>query len=249
MRRAALVLLAFAAAGCVGTGGAVNSRFLEEAEKEYLAGHFAQAAGHYEAYLADNPMDPRRAEIRLMAGKCHLGAGALEPAVASFDKALVAEPAPPVRVEILFRRAVACRLAGQADASLEGFRSVGASPDRDRAIQADEFRYEWAQAFFRAGEWKAGQAQLAAVSPNGPYGAKARARLGLSAFTVQVGSFDSEPQARAEAARVPTGAVRPVQTDVLRHTVTSGSFARYDDAQREAERLRKAGFRDAFVIP
>jgi hypothetical protein len=251
MRIGLVPLLLAAAAGCVGTGGPVNPRFLEEAEKEFLAGHYSQAAGHYEAYLTDNPNDARRAEIRLMAGKCHLGAGRQDLAIASFDKALSADPTPAVRVEALFRRAVAYRLAGQADAALEGFRAVGSAPapERDRAIQADEFRYEWAQAFFRAGEWKAGQAQLAAISPNGPYGAKARARLGLNAFTVQVGSYDSETQARLEAGRVPSGTVRPVQTDVLRHLVTSGSFARYDDAHREAERLKRMGYRDAFVLP
>ncbi len=251
MRACLPVLLILAAAGCVGGSERVNSRFLEDAEKEFLAGNFSQAAGHYEAYLADNPADPRGAEIRLMAGKCHLGAGRADLAIASFDKALAAAPAPAVRVEALFRRAVAYRQAGQAEAALEGFRAVGAAPaaERDRAVQADEFRYEWAQAFFRAGEWKAGQGQLAAVNPNGPYGSKARARMGLAAFTVQVGSFESEAQARLEAGRVPAGAVRLIQTDVLRHTVTSGSFARYDDAHREAERLRRAGYRDAFVIP
>lgn len=252
MRRLLLVLGSLAvAAGCVGTGGLVNAQFLQEAEKEYLAERYSQAAGHYEAFLADNPGTAQRAEIRLMAGKCHLGAGRPDLAVASFDKALAADPAPGVRVEALFRRAVAFRQAGQADAALEGFRTVGAAAaaDRDRGIQADEFRYEWAQAFFRAGEWKAGQAQLAAVSPNGPYGAKAKARQGLGAFTVQVASFESEAQARAEAGRVPAGAVRPVQTDVLRHIVTSGSFARYDDAHREAEKLRRSGYKDAFVIP
>lgn len=251
MRRLLVVLGSLAAAGCVSTGGTVNAQFLQEAEKDFLAERYSQAAGHYEAFLADNPGYAERAELRLRAGKCHLGAGRPDLAVASFDKALAADPAPGVRIEALFRRAVAYRQAGQADPALEGFRAVGAAPaaDRDRAIQADEFRYEWAQAFFRAGEWKAGQAQLSAVSPNGPYGARAKARQGLAAFTVQVASFESEAQARAEAGRVPAGAVRPVQTDLLRYTVTAGSFARHDDAHREAERLRRSGYRDAFVIP
>jgi cell division septation protein DedD len=64
-----------------------------------------------------------------------------------------------------------------------------------------------------------------------------------------VASFESEPAARTEAARVPSGAVRPVQTDALRYAVTSGSFARFEDAQREVERLRLRGYRDAFILP
>ncbi len=237
------------AASCVGPGGAQNRMFLEEAEKEYLAGRYSQAAGHYEAFLADNPGHPEGAKIRLMAGKCHLGAGRPDLAIAAFDKSLAGQPPAGVRVEALFRRSVAYRLAGQADAALEGFRAVGAAPEADRVVTSDEFRYEWAQAFFRAGEWKAGQAQLAAVSPNGPYAEKARSRLGLTAFTVQVGSFGTEAQARSAAARVPGGAVRPVPAESPRYAVTAGSFARYDDADREAERLRRLGYRDAFVIP
>ena len=53
--------------------------------------------------------------------------------------------------------------------------------------------------------------------------------------------------ARAEAEKI-KGTVRALPGDKPLFVVTAGSFTRYEDAQREAERLKRQ-YPDAFVIP
>ncbi len=251
IRRAPALLAAVAALfGCTGAPGTLrNEHYQREGDRQFLAEQYVQAAGHYDAFLTSNPDFPGRAEVRLKIGKCHLGSGRPEAAAAAFDRALADGPSPPLRWEILFRRAVAHRMLGDAPRALQVFRELAAAPaaDRGRSVAGDDLAYETALALFRCGDWKAGQAELARVSPNGPKGREAQKRLGLAAFTVQVASFEDEVRARSEAGRV-RGDVRAVPTDKPLYLVTVGSFTRYDDAQREAERLRRT-HPQAFVIP
>lgn len=246
-RAAAAALLA----GCVSPAARepVNLHFLREAEKHFLLEEYGRAAGHYEAFLNDNPEHPDRAEIRARAGRCHLGAGRPDLALAAFEKALAENPSGPLRWEILFRRAVAWRLAGDPGRAVESFRAMAAAPAAElgQRVTRDEFHYEYALALFRAGDWRAGHAELARVAPLGPYGERARSRQGLTAFAVQVGAYADEARARAEASKV-KGSVRPVPGDRPLFVVLTGSFPRYEDAQREADRLRPL-YPDAFVVP
>jgi tetratricopeptide (TPR) repeat protein len=230
-------------------GTARNAHFLQKGDELFLQEQYAQAAGHYDSYLASNPDDPRRAEIRLKAGKCALAEGKFDPALGSFDRALADRPPEPVLWELRFRRAVALLRKGEAARALEGFRAVAGAPasDRGRAVTDDELRFETALALIRTGDWKAGQAELGKVSPHGPYGDPARSRLILGAFTVQVGAFTEEAGAKSAALRA-RGEVRPVPTDKPLYLVTVGSFPRFEDAQREADRLKPL-YPGAFVIP
>ncbi len=250
MRRAAWLALTLLAAGCETTPtNPRNESLLGKADDYYLQENYSQAAGHYDMFLADNPGHERRAELRVRIGKCYLAAGRADRAIDSFDRALASQPPPAVRVDALFRKGIACRLQGDAPRSLEAFRSVPRA-DLDRAgITADEFLYEFAQTLFRGGDWRGGQAELAKVSPQGPFGAKARTRLGLTAFAVQIGAFADETQARSAAARVPGALVRPAPGAPPLWIVSVGAFPRYEDAQREVDRLKAGGNRDAFVIP
>lgn len=250
MRRAAWMVLAALAAGCetVPTNSR-NEALLGKGDDYYLQENYAQAAGHYDMFLTDNPGHERRAELRARIGKCYLAAGRADRAIDSFDRALASQPSPAVRADALFRKGIAWRVQGDASRSLEAFRSVPRA-DLDRAgITADEFSYEFALALFRGGDWKGGQAELAKVAPQGPFGAKARTRLGLSAYAVQIGAYADEAQARAAAARSPGAQCRPAPGGPPLHIVSVGAFPRWEDAQREAERLKLAGARDAFVIP
>ncbi len=232
-----------------------NAPYLEKAEGEFLLEQYGQAIGHYELFLSENPEHPERAKILGRIGKCHLGAGRPDLALRSFDQALALDPQGPVRWEIVFRGGVAHRLQGDVARALEAFRAVAAAPpvDRGRAVMDDELRYEHAMALFRAGDWKAGQAELAAVSPRGPFAARRQVRLGLAAYAVQVGAFTDERLARSQELRLkvvsPGGAVRLVEGERPFYVVATKSFSRYEDAQREAERLRGRGFTDAFTIP
>jgi tetratricopeptide (TPR) repeat protein len=249
MRRTAWVALLAMAAGCETTGARVNEPLLSKADELYLQELYSQAAGHYDAFLADNPGHERRAELRARIGKCYLATNRPDRAIDSFDRALGAQPSPAVRADALFRKGIALRMHGEGAKAVETLRTLPRA-DLDRAgITADEFAYEHALALFRAGDWAGGQAELSRVSPQGPFGAKARTRLGLSSYFVQIGAFTEESQARAAAARLPGASIRTAPGAPPLHIVSMGGYVRFEDAQREAERLRVSGAPDAFVIP
>lgn len=253
MKPRSLLLAALAlAAGCEPTRAVRNAPVLDRGDDLYLQEKYSQAAGHYELFLSENPEHPRRVELQGRLGKCHLAAGFPDRALAAFDRALASVPPAVVKTDLLFRKGIALRMLGDTAAALAAFRAVAAASTSDRdgaGISTDELAYETAQAHFRAGDWNAGQAELAKVSPAGPFGAKARTRLGLTGFVVQIGAFSDEGQARSAAARVMDASVRLAPGGPPLHVVSVGPFARLEDAQREAERLKTKGFRDAFVIP
>jgi hypothetical protein len=53
--------------------------------------------------------------------------------------------------------------------------------------------------------------------------------------------------AALEAAKLPGARVRPASPTLF--WVLVGSFARYDEAQRELSKLQHQGFTDAFILP
>ena len=253
MIRPSTILLILLGASCVSNpvDRTFEEQTLKQAEREFVGGQFLAAAGHYEAYLADNPQlqDRDRAKVHLMAGRAYLGAGRLDQAIFSFDQALGESPAPDVRWDIVFRRGVAVLMKGDATRALEAFRSVASAPPGERGtwVTPDELHYETALALFHSGDWKGGQNELGLVSPMGPFGKQARMRLGLTSFAVQVGAYQDDARARAEADKI-KGIVRPIPGDKPLYAVVYGSFPRYEDAQREADRLKRQ-FPDAYVIP
>lgn len=227
-----------------------NPHLLQDAERAMLQGNYDRGASQYEAFLAENPGDAQRAEIRMQAGKCRLAGGNVESAIRSFDQALLDQPPGHIRWEILFRRAVAYRVLGDAARSVDGFRAVVAAPsgERGRTVTNDELHYEYAIALFRAGDFRSGQAELKLVGPTGPYGRLAAPRMGLTGYSVQVGAFGREDDARNEALKL-KASVRPVPGPPPLFAVMVGSFPRYEDAQRELVRLQRAGYTEAFILP
>ncbi|HVE42227.1 MAG TPA: tetratricopeptide repeat protein [Planctomycetota bacterium] len=226
----------------------VNPQLLQEAERAMLQGNWDRAAQQYEQFLSENPGDPQRIEVRTQIGKCRLGGGRPELAIRAFDQALTEGPASPLRWEILFRRAVAYRMMGDAAKAVEGFRAVLHAPssERGRTVTNDELHFEYATALFRTGDFRAGQAELKLVNPAGPYEKQLAPRLGLTGYTIQVGAY-SEQAANLEAAKLPGSRVR--QTSGTLFSVQVGSFARYDEAQRELAKLQRQGYTEAFILP
>ena len=221
---------------------------LARADALFLQEHYAQAAAQYEAVAADAPERP---ELRVKAGKAWLGAGQPERAVQQFDRALSSSPSAPLKLEALFRRAVAQRQTGNSTRALEGLRQLDASnpEDLDRAgLTVDEVAWEKAHAHFRLGDWKSGQSELSKISPKGPFGERLRTRLGMASWTVQIGAFTDNGPARSVASRVPGAQVREVPGSPPLWIVTVGAWPRHEDARRELERL-KPSHPDAFVLP
>jgi cell division septation protein DedD len=251
-RTLALAVLTAAFVGCTQppSSSRGNPRNLQEAERALLQEQFEKAAGLYEAYLAENPGDAQRSEVRTQAGKCRLAAGHPEQAIRAFDQALADQPSAQLRWEILFRRAVAYRIQGDGLRAIEGFRIVSTAPvaERGRLVTNDEFHYEYATALFRVGDFKSGQLELKQVNLTGPYEKQLAPRLGLSAYTIQVGAFGTEADARAVEAKL-NGSIRQISGPRTLFQVVVGSFIRYDEAQRELTRLQRQGYTDAFILP
>ena len=226
-----------------------NPQLLQEAERAMLQGNWERASTEYEQFLSENPGDPQRAEIRAQIGKCRLAGGRPEQAIRAFDQALTDGPSNPHRWELLFRRAVAYRMMGDAVKAIEGFRAVAAAPasERGRTVTNDELHFEYATALFRTGDFRGGKAELKLVNPTGPYERQLAPRLGLTGYTVQVGAYGSEQVAALEAAKLPGARVQPASATLF--WVLVGTFARYDEAQRELLKLQRQGFTDAFILP
>src|SRR5438105_1579949 len=133
MIRFAAPLLLLLAAGCVTNpvDKVIDEQALKEAQRDFVLGNYLAAAGHWEAFLAENPQYQDRAQIHLMTGRAYLGAGRVEQAILTLDQALGETPAPAVRWDIVFHRGVAYLAKGESVRALEAFRSVaGAPPDR-----------------------------------------------------------------------------------------------------------------------
>jgi tetratricopeptide (TPR) repeat protein len=248
-----IVLIALVATGLLGCSEPEvrrsNPQLLQEAERAMLQGNWEGASQKYEQFLAENPGDAQRIEVRTQIGKCRLAGGRPEQAIRAFDQALTDGPSSPLRSEILFRRAVAYRMMGDAAKAVEGFRAVAAASasERGRSVTNDELHFEYATALFRIGDFRGGQAELKLVNPTGPYEKQLGPRLGLTGYTIQVGAYGSEQVAALEAAKLPGARVRPASATLF--WVLVGSFARYDEAQRELTRLQHQGFTDAFILP
>ena len=246
----AALLALFAACTQPPPSGRANPRNLQEAERALLQEQYEKAAGLYEAFLAEYPADAQRAEVRSQAGKCRLAAGHPDQAIRAFDQALADQPPPQLRWEILFRRAVAYRMLGDVPKAVDGFRAAAGAPaaERGRGVTNDELHYEYATALFRSGDFRGGQSELKQVSPAGPYEKQLAPRLGLAGYTVQVGAFGAEADARAEAAKL-NGTIRQISGQRRLFQVVVGSFSRYDEAHRELLRLQGQGYTDAFILP
>lgn len=250
MRRAAWALLLLAS--CETTSTPRNEPLLVKADDFYVREQYSQAAGHYEMFVSENPSHPRRSELWVRAGKCYLAAGFPDRALGPLDRALGAQPPAFVAVDATFRKGIAYRMLGDVPKALAAFATTASARigERDAAgLTSDELYFETALAQFRGGNWDAGQAELAKVAATGPFAAKARTRMGLKGYVVQIGAYENEAQAKSAAAKVAEAAVRHVPGSPSLHVVSVGPFARLEDAQREAERLKGSGFRDAFVLP
>lgn len=245
-------LLLLVLAGCSQPPPAArsNPRPLNDADQEMLQGQWDRAASQYEAFLAENPGDAQRAEIRLQLGKCRLAAGKPELAIRSFDQALGEQPSASVRWEIQFRRAIAVLLQGDAARAVEGFRTVAQAPlsERGRSVTNDELHYEYATALFRAGSFGGGQAELKLCDPTGPYERELALRLGMTGYAVQIGAFGTEDRARAEAGKL-GASIRQLSGTPVLFLVLVGSFSHYDDAQKELAKLQRQGYTEAFIVP
>lgn len=245
-----ILLLALVGCSQPATTTRNNPRLLGDADQAMLQGQWDRAASQYESFLAENPADAQRADIRLQLGKCRLASGKPEPAIRAFDQALGDQPAAHVRWELQFRRAVAYRMQGDAARAVEGFKAVSAAPtgERGRSVTNDELHYEYATALFRLGNFGTGQAELKQVNPTGPYEKLLAPRLGMTGYAVQVGAFGTEALARGEAAKL-NAAIRQVSGSPVLYLVLVGNFLRYDDAQKELSKLQRQGYTEAFILP
>ena len=161
-------------------------------------------------------------------------------------------PDESLRLRIIFRRAIARRMEGDVRRALEGFRTLEKAPSsiRGASILDDALHYEYALALFRANEWNAAASELAQVTDEGPYGLQKSIRKSMSSFAVQVGVFKNRSGAVETKLRLsPRDPRAGFRKAGLSFVVTTGGYASFNEAEREARRLKGEGFPDAIVIP
>ena len=119
---------------------------------------------------------------------------------------------------------------------------------RMRVITADEYHYETGLVYFHNGDWSKGREEMRWVGEEGPFGVQALSRRELVGYTVQLGAYRVEERARREAERL-NATVRMASGKALLFFVSSGPYARLEDAREQAEHFRLRGCPDAFVLP
>ena len=136
-----------------------------------------------------------------------------------------------------------------AEALVDMRRAASEAVDvRMRVIEADEYHYETGLVYFHNGDWSKGRAEMKWVGEEGPLGRQALSRRELVGYAVQLGAYRDEARAQREAARL-NATVRMAAGKKLLFFVSSGPYARIEDAREQAEHFRLKGCPDAFVLP
>jgi tetratricopeptide (TPR) repeat protein len=216
---------------------------LDQADKEFLAGNYSQAAHLYEQALGGVSVSERPAVLAKI-GKCLLGAGDAVGAASSFSDALAAGPSSELRVEIHYRRALAFNAQWRPLEALADLNRVREAPEsvRGASVRTEEFLYRLGVTSMRACDWRGGQSvlrELIAKFPAARESLDAKDRVGLSEFRVQIGRTQSPKGAQGDAVPSAQGG----------YVILVGHFSRLADARAEMERLRQSGHADAFVVP
>src|SRR5688572_7837963 len=113
-----------------------------DADAEFLQRRDAAAEREYERLLT-NASSQDRGPLLVQIGRCRLGKGDANGAIAAFDEATTLPLSEPLKVESWYRRALAHNSLWRPERALVDFRRVlDASPQaRAAAIKADEFLY------------------------------------------------------------------------------------------------------------
>lgn len=255
MRRlhCALAIAALGIAGCGTTKPQVQPEELRaKAEAAFLGGQFLQAADWYRQYAETKPAD--RPWALLQQGRSLNGAEQWEPAAKALTDALSARPAEDQRLQALYFRSFAFAGAARYPESLADLRLLDSTPQslRGQAVKEDEFRYRFAVAKIRAGDWAGGQIDLKAfvnAFPQSPLLVDARDRLVLKGVVIVVGRARDSAGAKTlvAEARLKGFTAEPVQgpRDQL---VVLGPYRSATEARADLPRVQVA-WRDAYVAP
>lgn len=260
--KSAFVLCGIVLAGCMvppSKDREKGTEVLRRADRDFLFGNYSMASFTYERYLAENPSSDRRSVAWYRVGRCRLGEGKWSAAIEAFKRALAENPDGVLRLQIDEGMARGYDQGLQFQEARRRLEMIEASPRdlRDRALQRDEFLFFFGVNLLRCADWKRGRevlSRLVTEHPKSEWAERARLRLELSAFAVQIGFYaeSANAQARFEAA-TRQGLQPSISTVALPgrsvSVITVGRFANWLEAHRESERLRGLGFSDAVAVP
>jgi tetratricopeptide (TPR) repeat protein len=246
-------IAALGVAGCGTTTPAVKPEELRaKAEAAFLGGQFLQAADGFRQLAEASPAD--RPWALLQQGRSLNGAEQWEPAAKAFTDAIAARPPEDQRLQALYFRSFALAGAARYPESLADLRVLDSTPQslRGQAVKEDEFRYRFALARIRAGDWTGGQLDLKAfvsAFPQSPLLAEARDRLVLKGVVIVIGRARDAGAAKGlvAEARAKGFTADPVQgpRDQL---VVVGPYRSAAEARTDLPRVQVA-WRDAYIAP
>ncbi len=256
-----LVLLGalFLLAGCGSSSrneGERQPELLDRGAEEFLAGNFSSAEEKFEKFLDQNPLSTRRAWIFTRMGLCRNGRGDYHGAINAFGRALAAGARGPIRLEILYRRAIAFNYNDMPDLALLDLEQIALEPSatRNQVLKAAEFERILGVTLIRSGEWKRGRRVLENLVHSYPETKEARNSvrlLSFQKFSIQVARCPDDESARKQIALLQKkGVIGRVEIlpDRSGISVLVGDFSRYDEVVRKRNSLNALGIR-GFILP
>jgi tetratricopeptide (TPR) repeat protein len=227
-----------------------------QADAEFLQRRDGSAEREYERLLQSaSPGD--RGPLLIQIGRCRLGKGDAQGAIAAFDEAAGLSLPESLRIEAWYRRGLAHNFLWRPDRALVDFKRVLDAPKdaRESAVKSDEFLYRLGVTYLRLGMAAEGRRcldQIVREHPESSDAPEARERLALKAIYVQIARTNEVTATR----RASEARAKGLSVEVLASTsspgdrlVVVGRFAKFEDAVRELDRIRGLGYADAFPIP
>lgn len=259
MNRVGLLFLFLLLFGCASSSrkeGVVRPELLDQAAEHYLKASYGSAALYYENYLTLNPLSPRRAWIYTRVGLCRNGERAYRMAIEAFGQALAAGAVGTLRLEILYRRAIAYNFSDMPDLALIDLERVLVEPAtlREEVIKSAEFERILGVTLIRAGEWKRGRQileNLIRAFPRSPEAISAYRLLSFRKFSIQVARCPNQQSADRKISALRGKGVAGRAEPLPDHSGLSilvGAFSRYDEVVREREKLKQLGI-EGFILP
>lgn len=251
-------LLAVAATGCAGQGSrAAQPALLQQAATALVGGDSNQAVTLYTDFLGTNPDSPQAAEAYLGRGNAYFKLKKYSLADMDYQSAVAKATDKTVKAQATMGLGNVAAATDHYDIAGNIYRQVLSSYS-GQAPQ-DEATYRLALSLARQGRWDDAAKLLEKVTsewPSGEYARYAKAKLAIisgKTFTVQVGAFNKkEPADKAAAQLKAKGFPARIDTvsgdGVTLYAVRSGSFATWQEATQQANKLKGAGF-STFRLP
>lgn len=234
---------------------------LNRADEAFLDGDYARAQTLFQQYLHSYPDIPEAARAHQYSGKCNLAMGKVRDGLSDLQRALELTRDDLLKLRIYETLSRGYKQNGEparAAASLDPILSAPRSL-ADQVMPRPELMLQLGLLSIRAAEWDRGREVLEMLVREFPSSDEARRAREKMSFTdrrffVQLGAFKDPGHAEEQIKDLNgRGISSHLKEAVLSdghqvYWVLTGGYGSWDEAAREAERLKQKGI-DALVVP